>query len=320
MMTGDMAEPEKRHRLEFAAMRGLSVLLARTPYWFAMLVGFHLALLGHHVMRYRVPAARARIRQVFPDYSESEIRRVAWESWRNFIFNVVDMFRLENVDLAWIERHVEGSEAARAHVLAHCATGQGAIFASPHMGAAELAAVMMQRFGVPVFLITGRQTNALVDQRLNEMRAATGIPLVQKGSSLLKSVIRRLKAGEVLAFLADIRVEEGIVVDFLGVRASVAPGMALFANRTQVPILPVILTRQSWTRHRIVFHPTVFPDPNAPKREDQQRMTQEVFTIMEKAVREMPEQWFWYNKSWILDPAPDAADAPAEPGSGAAEA
>ena len=39
-------------------------------------------------------------------------------------------------------------------------------------------------------------------------------------------------------------------------------------------------------------------------------MTQEVFTIMEQAIREMPEQWFWYNKSWILDP-PSAS--PAEP-------
>jgi KDO2-lipid IV(A) lauroyltransferase len=288
----------------------MAVLLSRSPYWLALLLGFVLALFGHYVMRYRVQQARERIRQVFPEYSPRRVRRIAWLAWRNFIFNVVDMFRLEDVDARWIENRVAGAAAAREHVLAHCATGQGAIIASPHMGAAELAAVVMQRFGVPVFLITGRQSNALVDERLNEMRASTGIPLVQKGSALLKSVIRRLKGGEVLAFLADLRVEGGIVVDFLGAKASVAPGMALFANQTQVPILPLIITRRGWGRHHLVFHPTVVPDAAAPKVEDRRRMTQQVFDIMDRAVREMPEQWFWFNKSWILDPFPEARREP----------
>ncbi|HUP24555.1 MAG TPA: lysophospholipid acyltransferase family protein [Thermoanaerobaculia bacterium] len=301
-----MAEPKRRHRFEFAVMRVMAVLLSRSPYWLALLLGFVLAIFGHYVMRYRVQQARERIRQVFPEYPSRQVRRIAWLAWRNFIFNVVDMFRLEDVDARWIESRVVGAAAAREHVLAHCATGQGAIIASPHMGAGELAAVVMQRFGVPVFLITGRQSNALVDERLNEMRASTGIPVVQKGSALLKSVIRRLKGGEVLAFLADLRVEGGIVVDFLGAKASVAPGMALFANQTQVPILPLIITRRGWGRHHLVFHPAVVPDADAPKVEDRRRMTQQVFDIMDRAVREMPEQWFWFNKSWILDPFPEA--------------
>jgi KDO2-lipid IV(A) lauroyltransferase len=311
-----MTEHSRKHRLEFALMRVLDFLLARTPYRFALTIGLGLALFGHYVLRYRRDAAMERIAQVFPDRPHREVRRIAWESWRNFIFNLIDIFRLEHVDLDWIDEHVVGSADAREHIRAHCATGQGGILASPHMGAAELAAVVMQRFDAPVFLITGRQSNALVDQRLNEMRAATGIPLVQKGSNLLRSVIRRLKSGEILAFLADLRVEDGIEVDFLGTKAWVAPGMALFASQTQVPILPVILTREGWTRHRITFHPSVVPDPGTDKREDQKRMTQDVFTIIDRAIREMPEQWFWYNKSWILDPPaqPQAAESDEENG------
>lgn len=312
-----MAEKKWKHGFEFAVLRGLSLLLSKTPYRFALTIGFGLAVFGHYVMRYRKAEAFARIRQVFPEYSPKRVRKVAWLAWRNFIFNMLDMFRLESVDTRWIEKHVEGSAEAREHILQHCATGQGGIIASPHMGAAELAAVIMQRFGVPVFLITGRQTNPLVDEQIMAMRASTGIPLVQKGSSLLRSVIRRLKNGEILAFLADLRVEDGIPVDFLGFRAHVAPGMALFANQTQVPILPLIVTRESWTRHGLAFQPSVFPNPEVPKDEDRQRMTQEVFDIMSEAIREMPEQWFWFNKSWILDPPagaepePSRAQAPA---------
>lgn len=297
-----MVERRAKHRFEFALVRLMGALLSRTPYRFALLVGFALALFGHYVLRYRRDAAWVRIRQVFPESTPRQVRHIAWQSWRNFIFNLVDIFRLESVDLTWIDTHVSGSAAVREQISKHCETGQGGILASPHMGAAELAAVMMQRFGAPVFLITGRQSNALVDERLNEMRAATGIPIVQKGSSLLRSVIRRLKSGEILAFLADLRVEDGIVVDFLGTKASVAPGMALFAHQARVPILPVILARDGWARHRITLCPAVVPDPNAPRQEDQQRLTQEVFDIIDTAIRERPEQWFWFNKSWILDP------------------
>jgi hypothetical protein len=31
-------------------------------------------------------------------------------------------------------------------------------------------------------------------------------------------------------------------------------------------------------------------------------MTQEVFTLIEREILDRPEQWFWYNKRWILDP------------------
>jgi KDO2-lipid IV(A) lauroyltransferase len=141
------------------------------------------------------------------------------------------------------------------------------------------------------------------------MRATTRIPLIQKGTSLLKSVIRRLRQGEVLAFLADLRVRKGgIMVKFLGKTASVAPGMALFAKQTRVPILPLIVTRVGWTRHRLEFLEPVWPDAALAKAEDQQRMTQVVFDHIDAAIRKEPEQWFWFNKSWILAPVQGQED------------
>jgi KDO2-lipid IV(A) lauroyltransferase len=188
-----------------------------------------------------------------------------------------------------------------------CGSGKGAVIASPHMGASEAASVVMQRLGVPVFMVTGRQKNPLTDAYINKLRGSTDIPTVQKGSSLLRSVIRRLKRGEVLTFLADLRVApNGIRVRFLGSEASVAPGMALFAKQARVPIIPIVVTREGWTRHRMVFHDAVHPDPETDKQEDRRRMTQEVFDVMTEAVRQCPEQWFWYNKSWILDPVDEA--------------
>jgi lauroyl/myristoyl acyltransferase len=302
-----MPRQRPRHLFEYALVLVAAALLQKTPYRFALGIGWLLAWFSHYVMRYRVPLAKQRIREVIEGCSAREVNSIAWLSWRDFLFNAVEMYRLPGIDRRWIERHVADHEEVARTMKRLCETGQGAVIASPHMGAGEMAGVIMQRLGLPIFLVTGKQKNPLTDAYINKMRGSTGIPTVQKGSSLLRSVIRRLRQGNVLAFLADLRVApNGILVTFLGQKASVAPGMALFAKQAGVPIIPTIVTREGWTRHRLIFHDPVRPDPEADKDEDRRRMTQEVFDLMTRAVREHPEQWFWYNKSWILEPVEEA--------------
>jgi KDO2-lipid IV(A) lauroyltransferase len=293
-----------RYVLEYLLLRFFQFFLANLPYRAALFLGWCAAVFTHFVMRYRVAEACRRMEEVFPGrYTARQKGRMAWRSWRDFAFSVVDLFRLPAIDQRWIERYVIGHGEAKRVIMEHCRTGTGAVITSAHMGAAEVASVLMQRFGVPIFLITGRQSNPLVDGVLNEIRSSTGIPTVQRGSALLRSVVGRLKKGEVLAFLADLRVApSGTVVDFLGADASVAPGMAKFAKQTGVPIFPLVTRRVGWTRHSLEFAAPVFPEDGAPKADDCQRMTQAVFDVYDRAIRETPEQWFWFNKRWILDP------------------
>jgi KDO2-lipid IV(A) lauroyltransferase len=290
-------------------LRFTILLTCRTHFRFALSIGWILAWFSHYILRYRVDAAEERIGEVFKDLGRREVKRMAWRSWRDFVFNVVELYRLPRIDDKWIERHVVNHGEVRRKLREHCGAGRGAVVASPHMGAAEAAGVVMQRLGVPVFMITGKQTNPLTDPHINKLRGATGIETVQKGSSLLRSVIRKLKQGGVLTFLADLRVApHGVIVRFLGREASVAPGMALFARQAGVPIIPIVVTREGWAAHRMELHDPVMPDPAADKREDQRRMTQEVFDVMTDAVRKYPEQWFWYNKRWILEPVEEGAE------------
>jgi lauroyl/myristoyl acyltransferase len=47
---------------------------------------------------------------------------------------------------------------------------------------------------------------------------------------------------------------------------------------------------------------TIYPDASLPKSEDIERMTREILGHVDAIIREEPEQWFWFNKRWILDP------------------
>lgn len=293
-----------KHVCEYVFLRTVGAVLRLLPYRGALSVGYLIAWLAFHVFKYRVREAKERVRAVFGDrFSEREIRRITWLSWRDFIFYAVDLMRLSLMSMEWIKSHVIDYQDPKRIMQEHCRSGKGAILAIPHMGAWVVGATAMQFFGVPVFFITGRQKNPLVDAYLNRLRGSTGIATVQRGSSLLRSVIRRLRNGEVVAFLPDVRKPtDGVRVEFLGKEANVVEGMGFFARQADVPIITMIPTRRGWSRHHIRLCDPVLSDNKLEKREDWQRMIQEVFRSIEEAIRKQPEQWFWFNRRWILDP------------------
>lgn len=314
-----MAEQKKysfKHRLEYALFCFWGFVFSRSPYRLALALGWCVAWIGHYIGRYRVRMVYDRIRQVFPEMDRRQVRRIAWESWRNFVFNIVDTFRLQRVNEAWLRRYMLAYDETVARVRKELSHGGGAVGVSLHMGSAEVQAVSLQKMGLDVFVITGGQKNQLVDRRLNAMRGGTGIDCIPKGSGagMFKQVFRRIKHGGLLTMLADLRLPSGgLEVNFLGHKASVVPGMGLFAKKTGVPVVPSIITREGWTHHRLRVFSAIFPDENLSFDDDVLRMTQAVFDLFDRAIRECPSQWFWYNKNWILAPVriPKPKEAPA---------
>lgn len=294
-----------KHWVEYVFFCFWGFVFSILPYRAALALGWGVAWIGHYLVRYRVQLVHRRIREVFPGMEPRRVRRIAWLSWRNFVFNIVDTFRLKRVNEAWLRRYMVDYDHTVARVRESLAHGGGMVGVSLHMGSAEVSAVSLQQMGVKVFIITGSQKNRLVDRKLNAMRGRTGIDCIPKssGSGMFKQVFRRLKEGGVLTMLADLRLPSGgVEVDFLGARASVVPGMGLFAKKCGVPIVPSIITREGWVRHHLQAYAPVFPDDNLSTEVDVQRMTQAVFNLFDRAIRERPEQWFWYNKNWVLAP------------------
>jgi KDO2-lipid IV(A) lauroyltransferase len=175
--------------------------------------------------------------------------------------------------------------------------------AFPHMGSWELPGRAMLLRGMPVLSVAGKQKNPLFDRYLNSTRERMGVPIIMRGTSALKTIVSRLKQGGFLALLPDVRMPaEGVRVRFLGGEANVGAGMAMFARHAGVPIYPVIMRRIGWARHEARIFEPVRSDPALDKPADIRRMTQHVLDIVDRAIRDDPGQWFWYNKRWILDP------------------
>ena len=305
-----------KHVLEYVALRGIGGLIALIPYRMALAVGWGLAVLAHGIVRFRVAEARRRIRQVFGlAIPERTVRRIAWISLRNTCFNAVELMRLSGLSRSWIDRHTDyvQIEALRSLLKAD----RGALFVVPHTGNWDLSAVAVHLLQFPLFLVVGRQKNPLVDAWLNRQRRVTGIETIPYDDSVLRKVVHNLRAGKILAFMTDLRSRTpGVQVRFLGHDANVVGGMGLFARLADAPIFPIVVTRVGWTRHHMRLFDPVLPDHSLEREEDGRRMTQQVMNIYERIIREEPEQYFWYNKRWILDPLnpPIAATSGPAPG------
>ena len=292
-----------RHLIEYGLLRAVSGVLSRMPYRLALGLAWCIALVLYAVGRRRVREAERRIRDVFGStLDERGVRQAAWRSLRNLSFNVVEIIRLPRLTRAWVERHIDRGNLPDL-MARHVAPGQGAILVIPHMGNWDLAGVGATLTGVPVFVVAARQRNPLTDAFLTRMRAAQGMEVVMRDENVVKRVLRGLKGGRVLAFLTDLRSRTpGMKVQFLGKEANVVAGLGLFARQAGVPVFAGVVRRVGWTRHVWEFEEPIYGDPAVAKEQDWQRITQQVMDVFERAIRRHPDQYFWYNRRWVLEP------------------
>ncbi len=292
-----------KHLCEYALLRLTQALLLALPHRCALTAAWALAWLSFHVVRLgRVEAVR-RIREVFGEtVTHREAVRIAWRSWRNTCFNVAEMMRVTRLTPDWVRAHAQGMDEAVARIRRLIDTHGGVVIAVAHMGNWDLAGVACRQAGIDIFSIAGKQKNPYVNRWLDRIRGHS-MDVLERGSSSLRVVLRRLQRRGAFAILPDVRMPvPDLDIAFLGGQANLGRGMAQFARTANVPILPVLLTRVGWSRHAAVCHDPVFPDPAADREADLARMTQTVIDHIDTAIRRQPGQWFWYNRRWVLRP------------------
>jgi KDO2-lipid IV(A) lauroyltransferase len=291
-----------KHVVEYVLLRGLLGLVNVLPLRAALAVGWVIGALFFYGLRFRTVEAQRRLEQVFGDrFTVKERRRIAWLSFRNICFNAVEAARFHKLTPEQLRRMPLYNAIDQVH-RAYRQNGS-LIVATAHMGNWDLAGVASKLDGLPIFSIARRQKNPLTDELLNKMRNATGMEVVLNDSRVLQNVVRQLKKGGVLAILPDVRSRtEALAIDFLGGKANLGAGAALFAQMANCPIYPVVLIRRGWTQHDCQVFDPIAPDPSLDRNEDRLRIMQKLVSIFDAEIHAHPEQYFWFNKRWVLDP------------------
>ena len=290
-----------RHHLEFLAFRFVSFVIVLLPERLALSLCGLLGWLGGVAFRIRRADVDRHLSMAFPGSEPAWRSRVARRSYRHLAREAAMALRLASMesDEAVRRTDIEGFEHFRRVV----EEGRGAVLITGHLGNWEVGAAAFAARGVPMNAIAHLQKNPLFDRHLVETRNRLGLNVIVKNQAF-RVAPRLLSAGRVVGFLADQNLQRrGVFVDFFGHLAATARGPALFALRKDAPVFVAFALRlPGWpSRYRVTLERVPLPQAGS-NDEAVKELTQRHVSILERHVREAPDQYFWQHRRWKTRP------------------
>lgn len=200
---------------------------------------------------------------------------------------------------------------------AAAAKGKGVLMLTGHVGAWELCAFAQGAHGHPLSFLARALDNPLLDKLIRDYRQMSGNRVINKNRSV-REVLAALKGGRDVGLLIDANTlaTEGVFCDFFGIPASSTTGLAVFALRSESPVVPGFLFWDARRKKHILrFEPEVELVRTGDFKEEVAANTARFTKVIEACVRRHPEQWLWIHKRWRTRPEgePDLYASPGAP-------
>jgi KDO2-lipid IV(A) lauroyltransferase len=254
--------------------------------------------------------ARINLNIAFPELSNRERNRIARISFQNAAMNLLEISRLASLSRNRIPSLVAYDMIhGLKNYHAASAKGKGILYLTGHFSSWELLPAAHALYGHPLSFITRPLDNAPLERYLLKIRESKGNRVLYKKNSA-RQILRTLNSGGAVGILMDQNtdLQEGIFVDFFGIPAATSTSVALFALRTDSPVLPGYLTPLHRGRYTIKFLPPMEMIRTGDRNHDVQVNTKRLNQVLETMVREQPETWLWGHKRWNYQPAGNPPD------------
>ena len=185
------------------------------------------------------------------------------------------------------------------HLHAATAANHGVILATGHFSFFEFGAVVLGRMGRRVTIATLPEPSDKLTAWRAAWRGRWGTETITVGTDPFSSlqVARAIGEGRCMAMLADRPIaEHGISFDLPNGRTMLSSSPALLSWMTGCKILPVMVTRLSDGRYRIVAKPAIEARrvPHAERDEEIARCTRELGTSLFEEILRAPRQWYQF--------------------------
>ena len=255
-------------------------------------LGIRIARFGYYLLSLRKKDSLKNIATAFPEKSDSEQNMILKKTYSFFaksfmqFLSLPKSYRYANID-------VEGQELLDGAL----EKGHGIILATGHFGKWEIMSAWLGYSGYPCVAVAQRQKNRGADIFFREFREITGMRIIYRKSSL-KNMYRILKENKILILASDQDAKQrGVFVNFFNKPASTPKGVARFHLETGSDIFFISCYVEQNGKHKLQIQPVVPEGESTVKS-----ITQAFTTLLEKKVREFPEQYFWFHRRWKTMP------------------
>jgi len=227
-----------------------------------------------------------------------ECRKLARKVFRNFGLYLVDFFRMENLSKEDIQKRVkvEGIE----NIDGVLKQNKGGIILTCHIGNWEMGGVVMAMLGYDISAVALNHKHKNINDFFIKQREEKGLKVIPI-NHIMKRCVSALRRKGLLALAGDRDfTNNGVVMDFFGMPTSIPKGLAMFALKTDSPVIPGFLIRRDTFNYTLIFDQPIDlkETPGMDKEEVIKEANQKFVASMEKYIRAHPDQWLIFRKFW----------------------
>jgi len=291
-----------RRKLEYAAAWPFIKILGTLPRPLSR--GFAIGISQIvYLMHFRLRQVGMRnLAMVFPEKSEAERARILRGVFTSLGRQLAELCQFprytpENIDEVVVYDGLENYERAYARK-------KGVLFLTAHFGGWELSAFAHSLHGHWLHVVMRPMDNPYLDRLLQRHRTMYGNKTVAK-DDFVRGLLAAMKAGETVGILMDTNMTppQGIFVDFFGIPACTASGLARIALRTDAAVVPgFTIWDEALQKYRLRFDPALELVRTGNLEADITANTQMFTKVIEDYVRKYPEQWLWVHRRWKTRP------------------
>ncbi|MFP5210145.1 MAG: lysophospholipid acyltransferase family protein [Acidobacteriota bacterium] len=292
-----------RQRFEYWTVVAVARMLGRLPRALARLLAGMLAVSVYCAFKRLRRVGTRNLRLAFPDLSDKARKKILRGVYRHLGWQLVEFCRMtrytaENTR-SWMR--TEGLD----HYLAAQARGKGVLVVTGHLGAWELSSFYHSLMGHPMGMVIRRLDNRRLDAFVNGIRCMHGNFVLHK-DDFGRGLLTAMHAGGTVGILMDTNMTppQGAFVDFFGVPACTATGLAHVARKTGAAMLPgFMLWEPAERRYVLHFGPEIEIPHTGDVAGDILEGTRRCTQAIESWVRRYPDQWLWIHRRWKTRPA-----------------
>jgi len=259
--------------------------------------GHCLGLIAYLIMIPHRKIVRRNLAFAYPDWDNQRIRHHTIAIFKNIFVTLLEILQAFFLD----QQAISNSIRIKGDQNAICmAANRQVILVTGHIGNWEMANLFLSSYCKrPILTIARRLEPAFLNRLFHKMRSRYGTIIVDKMNSL-SQIMKFVGKGYNFELLADqgTKISEGIEVSFFNRRVTATPVVAILARRYDCPVIPGCCIREADGNLAIVFYPPLPLKKTGNLHSDIRENTQLMMSALEKAVREYPDQWFWFNKRW----------------------
>ncbi len=274
-------------------LRGLNLFLHLMPMRFNLWLGRRVGWIIYILSGKRKYVTYANLKAAFcKEKTPRELRKLTKKVYRHLGQTFVELASLTKVDEKYAKKYIKITNSERLEEATK--NPNGMIFLTAHLGNWELEAAKSVHIGFPLYILARDQKMKKLNEILHKLRESKGNFVIRKGMDV-KNIFRVLRDGHSVGIVADQNAGvNGELLDFFGRPASTPIGPFRIAQKVGAWVLPSLIHREEGPYHEVVVEEIM----KIGKDEDLVPYMKEYNRLLEKHIRNYPDQWFWMHKRW----------------------